>query len=364
MIARMNRLISVLANYFAVSRKIAAFHRHRQPAVLTRMFLSRLLYNHGPTFFNLYNFDINKFSDWKNFLTKNEMLDMQNALNGKAGDEIATDKLRFFEKCVRLGIPTPPILGIIAIKDEKPQANVQILGSPDSLEKFLLHHSEQRLIIKEKSGSYGENLLSVWIHSGSIRNHDGTPLSAYSIWEHCARCNISFLIQDHLQVHPLLQCIMPGLALGSFRLITFLNASGNPEIADALIKIPVIGNITDNFHQGDSGNLLGAMDFHNGTIRQVWGMRGGVPVPVDRHPNTGVVFFNKTIPLWQEMVQTVRKTAVAFNELRTAGWDVVLSSEGIYILEANSRYDIDGHQMVVMQGMRSKISEFCESTRK
>jgi hypothetical protein len=351
------RLKAAFDSYSKVSKQVAAHHRHPRAVVLGRMLISRLLYDHGPNFFIFYDFETKGLRDWRDFLTKNEMLRMQASLNGKIGDEIATDKLLFMEKCISQGIPTPPVLGVIASGKRAPHGHALVLDNPGDLERLLLQYPEQRLIFKEDRGTYGTNLLSIWIHNGMLCDHTGNPLSAQAIWSHCQRSDYNYLIQEHLAVHPQLQCIMPGLALGTIRLITFRNGANEVKIVDALIKIPILGNISDNFHQGNSGNLLGSVDVSSGAIKQVWGVRGGVPVLVPRHPDTDVLLPNRIIPFWQDIVLTVRKSAVAFSELVTAGWDVALAAKGIFILEANSRYDIDGHQMVIMKGMRPQISE-------
>jgi len=101
--------------------------------------------------------------------------------------------------------------------------------------------------------------------------------------------------------------------------------------------------------------LLGALDLSSGAITRVWGMKNRIPVEVFQHPDTKVDLINRTIPCWQEMLTLVQRAARSFNELRTAGWDVALTGGGIVVLESNSRYDLDGHQMVIMKGMRSRI---------
>ena len=61
------------------------------------------------------------------------------------------------------------------------------------------------------------------------------------------------------------------------------------------------------------------------------------------------------IPHWPEVLELVRQGAVAFPELRTIGWDVAISSSGIFLLEGNHHWDPEGAQVSLQRGIRSEM---------
>jgi hypothetical protein len=54
----------------------------------------------------------------------------------------------------------------------------------------------------------------------------------------------------------------------------------------------------------------------------------------------------------------IDRAAMVFPELNTLGWDVAVTNMGLYILEANSRYDIDLNQITLNRGIRPEIKRF------
>ena len=322
------------------------------------MALSRLLYRQGPVFFNLYGFEAKKIREWKDFLAKSEMLALQSAMNGSSYSPVSGDKLLFHERCLELGIPTPAVHAVVSTRDIGLKTSVPRIGTAAALRDFLCAFPEQRFVLKERKGCYGSDLRSVRLHGDVLYDHRDTPVSLDALWNHCLKAVGGFLIQDHLRVHPELKPLMPGIALGTFRIVTFLKPNDDAEIADALVKIPVIGNVADNFHQGDYGNMLGGLNASTGAIGRVWGMKNGLPIERERHPDTKVLMTNRVIPFWSEITSLARRAAKSFPEMRTAGWDIASTDRGILVMEVNSHYDIDGHQMVIMRGMRPEILAF------
>jgi hypothetical protein len=349
-------------DYLAASKDISAHNGRNRALVLARMLLCRIKYCHGPLYYNLYCFDSKKPSEWKEFLTKNEMLLIQSRLNSPQADALATDKLRFYERCISRGIRTPPLLAVVAKDSEYPvPAGVPILRNEVELRRFFQEHNDQQLIFKDIKGAYGEGLLWVRISKGDPYDHNGVLISSGSILSHCFRFSSNFLVQERLRPHEHLRAIMPGAAIGTIRIITFLDPAGSTRLFDSLLKIPIMGNPTDNFHQGKSGNLLAGIDTETGRLLRVMGMKKDIPLVIDRHPSTGTVFKDMKIPCWTDILAFVCMAGKEFPELKTAGWDIGLCDTGIYVLEANARYDIDGHQMVADRGMRRDIVEILNS---
>ena len=64
----------------------------------------------------------------------------------------------------------------------------------------------------------------------------------------------------------------------------------------------------------------------------------------DRHPDTGAVFAEVTVPFWDEVRDITARAAPAL-PLGSLGWDVALTPEGPVLIEANYSWGIDTMQM-------------------
>lgn len=150
---------------------------------------------------------------------------------------------------------------------------------------------------------------------------------------------------------------MPGPALGTIRIVTLLRQDRATDIIYAFGKAPRRGNLIDNFHHGRTGNLMMAIDIESGLCDDAWAANSHGPglVRCERHPDTGVAFRSVRIPRWPEVLDVCRRAAQAFSELKTVGWDVAVTPEGVTIIEANWHYDPDGIQIVMGRGIRSEI---------
>ena len=75
----------------------------------------------------------------------------------------------------------------------------------------------------------------------------------------------------------------------------------------------------------------------------------------DKHPDTDVRIEGFQIPHWPEILEIVSKGASAFPELRTIGWDVAVTTTGIFLLEGNHNWDPEGPQISLQRGVRTEM---------
>lgn len=157
------------------------------------------------------------------------------------------------------------------------------------------------------------------------------------------------VIQERLRNHPdLLVALPPDGPLSSFRVITTLDAKGNPIVTRCAIRIGHAGKHVDNTAQG---GFWAGIDLVDGTIRRGvkkkdYGVvREGKRVEYTVHPDTGKPFTGVKIPWFDEgralAVAAHRKLAP---DALTLGWDLALSSAGPLFLEVNvwtASYDAD-----------------------
>ena len=212
------------------------------------------------------------------------------------------------------------------------------------------------MFFKVINGTYGEGVLSVKLKNGNIYNHIGEELSTKAIFSHCCAYRDGFLVQEHLSPHRALKSLMQGPGLGTFRLNTILrNNKQDVSIPYAFVRVPVRGQIIDNFQHGKSGNLVCAIDVETGKLFHGWGKREGEfkISPIKLHPDTKVEFTSISVPFWDDIIVLVTRAAKAFSELPTIGWDIAITDRGLYIVEANCWYDPDLPQFTLNRGIKS-----------
>jgi len=91
-----------------------------------------------------------------------------------------------------------------------------------------------------------------------------------------------------------------------------------------------------------SGGISANIDIQTGILSQ------GVSFPekkeliwYKRHPDTGHQIYDLHIPNWEKIKQTLLRTANLVPYIPYIGWDVVLSEDEVFILEANSNTDVN-----------------------
>lgn len=356
---RTSQVFAVFGEYLSTSRAIGRDIRCNSVLVFLRMLLCRLLFGLDNSQYAYYNLHEKSLRECSEYLTKEALEKLQIEINSSNTD-LMEDKVCFFRRCVECNLPTPQVLALLN-PNGLPMADtrgIRELCNEDDLQEFLIRNDKRTLIFKRTTGSYGLGMLSVTSDSGQAYDHTGKTLSAKAIWEHCKAWPEIFMVQDHLEVDESLRSIMPGRALGTFRVVTYLHKdSKTVDIVYALAKCPIVGAINDNFHHGATGNLLCGIDIHNGKFKDAWGRRQGqiVVSRVLQHPDTGSVFSGMDVPFWSNILEVAVRAAQSFTELRTVGWDIAVTNSGIFIIEGNWSYDPDGRQLTEGRGMRSDI---------
>ncbi len=357
---KINQVFTILRDYLSTSRAIGRDIECNSISVFLRMLLCRLLYDLDDSQYAYYNLHEKSLRECSEYLTKEALEKFQKEINSSNTD-LMEDKIFFFERCVEHNLPTPQVLAVLN-PNRLPMVgrkNIPELRNEDDLQRFLTNNNKRPLMFKRTTGSYGLGMLSVTSDSGKAYDHTGKELSVKSIWEHCRAWPEVFMVQDHMEPDESLKSLMPGRALGTFRVVTYLRKDNKTvDIVYAVAKFPLVGAINDNFHHGATGNLLCGIDINNGKLKDAWGKKQGKTVVsrVLRHPDTGVAFTGMDIPFWSNILEVAVHAAQSFKELRTVGWDIAVTNSGIFIIEGNWSYDPDGRQLTENRGMRSDIT--------
>lgn len=365
---KISNLISKSLKYGIISKELAHNKNRSRLITFLRMILCKIVSGHNALNYAIYCFDEKSMSRWSEYITKKELSLLQEKINPSRFTSLVKNKLAFYERCTAENIPTPNILAIIANSNLQVPQNIPIIQSKESLSDLFAQHDNKTLFLKITDGSYGEGALSIKLKRGNIYDPFDKKLSIDTILSHCLmHKQKSFLVQEHLSSHKDVHDLMPGPALGTFRLVTLLQKYNNDvNIPYAFAKIPVRGNIVDNFQHGESGNLVCGIDVSNGRLMHGRGTgKGGRSVlRKEKHPDTQLVFTDFTVPFWGEIVRLTTRAAKAFAEFGTLGWDIAITNKGLYILEANCRWDPDLPQITLNNGIKSNIRHMLSSVTK
>lgn len=357
-------LLRRIQDYLSISKFLAIGPNRTRFKVLLKMLFCKFAYGHEALMFATYGLEEKSIPECSEYLSKKKLTGLQKKINTPPFTRLAYDKLSFYKRCKSSNIKTPDIFAVVSIDELRRDSDIPILRNSESLSAFLAHCDEKLLFFKVINGTYGDGVLSLGLKNGNIYNHIGEKLSGEAIFSHCCTYRDGFLIQEHLSPHRALRSLMQGPGLGTFRLNTVLrNNKQDVSIPYAFVRVPVQGQIIDNFQHGKSGNLVCAIDVESGKLFHGWGKRKDEfkISPIKLHPDTKIEFTNITVPFWKDIIALVTRAAKAFSELPTLGWDIAITEKGLYIVEANCWYDPDLPQFTLNRGIKAEILQLYDS---
>lgn len=123
---------------------------------------------------------------------------------------------------------------------------------------------------------------------------------------------------------------------------TFVNRCGQCHLLFAHLKLMTRPEIfADNIADGRTGNLLNTICLETGIITKSLVQRadGAGHRLVSHHPVTQRELTGFPIPHWREVCDLVRRAARVFLPVRSVGWDVAVTDEGVKIVEGNIWWD-------------------------
>lgn len=321
---------------------------------------AHLKYGVSPIFYSLYNFDGVPENRWAEYVVDQKKFNSFLVANSKSESRrIAGNKIQFHRHCVNNGIPVIPILCVVS-KDNK--FKIDGLEFVDNLSKWLevIMKSTGEIFIKPVIGSKGDDSF-VALRVGDRFKFAGANGSAEDIYNYLQlRLNKpgkGFLVQPRMRPYPPLVGVVSANGLSTVRVITHIR-NGKPEILMACLKIIAGNNVHDNFSQGMSNNLVALINIETGVLETAWGsLERNWPkmAKFSHHPDTGAVIEGSVFPFWRELVQLALKAQESLPSIQTIGWDIALTSEGLFIVEANTTYGVALFQVARQKGLKKEF---------
>jgi hypothetical protein len=359
-------MFQTVRNYLAVSTNIAELENRNLLLILTRIIAGRVFYGMGPDTFDRRRFSRKKLRQYGEYLTLRERENLQKSLCPEDAREQVENKLRFHEKCLSNGLPTPSIYGAFLTKECYVPKDIPVARSRQEVRDLLVRLPAGKYIVKPISAGHGWGVAAYHVENGRLSTFSGEVVDPDQFFRQITENKFhsyGYMLQEYIQTHRELKSIMPGPGLGTFRIVTFLEGERSVNIPFAVVKIPVGGSVTDNFDGGYSGNWVCPVDVGTGCLGNAVGKSASVPVfaEIERRPDTGVMFREMIVPLWEDVRSTVNKAALVFSDLRTVGWDVAVTDKGVSILEANWDW---GENLIEVAHNRGLKNELTELTRR
>lgn len=146
-----------------------------------------------------------------------------------------------------------------------------------------------------------------------------------------------WFFSEFIEQHPALAQIYPKTT-NTIRLITLREPdTGLWKAFFAVLRIGTEATIpVDN---GSQGGLVAQIDMRTGTLSEARSLRSLDSYPV--HPNSGATIEGVSIPDWQNVVAHTLELAESFPYMHFIAWDILLTSAGPCVIEANTSSGIN-----------------------
>ncbi|TVP47777.1 MAG: hypothetical protein EA350_04400 [Gemmatimonadales bacterium] len=249
----------------------------------------------------------------------------------------------------RMGIPGPKLYGLF-----HPRFGRTVTGSPLAgaeafasvvAEDLPADGSPLRLFLKPQCGEQGRGARG-WrltrLQDGGIvvEGRHGTAPLARALEDLSAETprmgldspGRGWIVQRFVEQHPEVMELSPG-SVCTVRAVTCLDVEGRPTLQRTTFRVGRHGSETDNVSGGGVGLSVDPATGILGAGRHA-AAEGGARVT--RHPDSGIPFEGRRLPMWPELRDLCLRVAQVFPEARWVGWDVALSRTGPVVIEGNA----------------------------
>jgi hypothetical protein len=179
-------------------------------------------------------------------------------------------------------------------------------------------------------------------------DQEGRKFDLDGLYDLFSRFEGVLILQEWLENHPGVTRFSGSGTLQTIRIPTIVDHRGGVTLLYADLKL--VGGRddgTDNFHFGETGNLLADVDLETGRLGEARTLaeNGISPVLHANHPTTGLACSEFEIPFWKETVALARRAASTFLPLKTIGWDIAITPRGPVLIEGNAYWDPFPHRI-------------------
>ncbi len=280
-------------------------------------------------------------ADLDRCVSKEAMLARQSAVNPRAYFSLTEDKLVFYQQCIDNDLPTPRILGIRSDRGDWP-GEIPVVNDDAGWQDLLANLDVSEFVIKPIDGVHGESVMLLERSNGGFKTHADQHTDTAGILAEMQASDYShWMMQERLHAHPDIVALSGSSNLQTARVVTWIDDSGTAQVIFAWLRIIGSGEAFDNFNFGAAGNFVATIDLDTAAVRYVLGVApdGHGLVETSTHPSTGMDMPGFSVPHGLQMFEIAKRAAACFVPLRTVGWDVAISPDGIALVEGNVTWD-------------------------
>ena len=300
-------------------------------------------------------------------ISKEDMVQLQRSFNPVELTNQTENKLDFERLCAEAGLPSATT---VAIVENRPHVNAclnhEAIAGGDVLNALAARLPPGTYVIKPRDGALGQGVLVFSCGDGEPEDV-GETLKA-----HLDRHGYfdSWLVQPKLINHEDVTRISPSPALQTVRLVTYVD--GNCDVRTLLAgwRLADEKGMFDNFNGSGKNNVFCVIDPADGTMQKCF-MKSRHPFgfglhEVERHPVTGRILAGLRPPMWQDIVELGKTSALAFLPSKCLGWDIAITSSGPVVIEANRYWDphfeCPGEMLRVLRFLREERAKLDSRT--
>ncbi|OQY23103.1 MAG: hypothetical protein B6I37_06050 [Desulfobacteraceae bacterium 4572_35.2] len=359
------RNINMMCEYRKAISVYSKEDHHRIFSIMISNFKAHLKYGISPLLYSYYQLDNVPESHWGEYFVDQKKFNQ--LLAGNSTVEARRDvgnKLQFYRHCITKKLPTIPVLCVVLNECGFEIDDVKIVSNLEKWHK-IMPTLPSELFIKPIVGSKGIGSFAVYRENDNF-TYAGCRGSGEDLFDYLKvrfKSGQGFIVQPRMKTHSSLIGIVSPQGLSTIRVVT-LRHNGKSEIIMACLKIINGKNEHDNFLKGMSNNLIAPINIETGELTSAWGsLTNDWPnmVQYALHPDTGVQIENFVLPLWREVAELALRAQESLPLLQTIGWDIALTDEGVFIVEANTAYDAASFQLFEKRGLKSELQKLFSS---
>jgi hypothetical protein len=246
------------------------------------------------------------------------------------------DKLIFGEVFRRHGDLLPQTYALLRRGAVMPRWNGARIDSVDAVLDLLARR--RRLVLKGTKGWGGAD-VTVLEHLDGDVGLGGTRVSREEARREIASRK-EHVLMEYVEQAAYAREIFPDSA-NSIRMLTMVDVdTGEPFLARAVHRFGSSSTKRmDNFTQGGMCAMVDPETGRLGTGIRV--LPSGRPEAIDNHPDTGARITGVAVRDWPRVLRRVLEVAAEHPYLPYVGWDVVVTEDGVRLLEGNANSGTD-----------------------
>lgn len=359
-----------LSDYFKAIQTAASRKPHRLPLGACSVLRAKLGFQIGPRYHSLYGLADKPATKWPEHIDEDRANWVLVHLSPREQHLALRDKLAFTAQCQRKKLPVAPILfrhdQVADVEIDAMIPNVRTAGQLEAQ----LRTAPDTLFAKLIDGAHGAGAFrATRIDAGLWRfgSEQGKPADFLAYLERSLGPDErGWLFQPLVRPHSQLAGIMAPGALGTLRILSYLDEADEVHLALPTLRIPAGRSQTDNFSLGSSGNLVAAVDMDTGRLQPAAFSRTPHWPEIRRtdvHPDSGARITGFALPYWSETCELVKHAQTLIGNPPTIGWDIAITESGPLIIEANSAYGTAIHEVALDRGIRTDFERIVNTVR-